>query len=535
MPTMKHSSLLLAAALLGGTVSAQGDFSFQKSSPATFGTTLKLDYTGAPASKPLMFMLSSNGGPTPLQLLFGGSDPRSLEVGVDLISTWLLIATTPTGNGNFSLPVPNLASLQGAHLHVQLMTGGGSGPNLVDKISEKVVVVPGARSTSDLLQSQLGDGRTPAGTGRALMTVSPIGDGKFLLAGGGTGNILGAQGLKTTEIFDAATLTSGPGPDMMIERALHSATVLKDGRVLIVGGVDGGNSTTSGDPVNSCEIYDPNTNTFTPTGSMAEARAGHGAALLNDGRVLVVAGTKELSDVTQVITGILNTCEVYDPASGTWSSTSAISDRVIGPSLTTLQNGQVLVAGGAKINTIFGIPTSVSSISTAKLYTPSSGNWSNAASMRQDRAVHTYNTILLADGRVLVTGGVEVQIPLIPIPQNFNGAQSTDRAEIYNPANNTWTSIPNLPTERFGHSATQMPNGNILLVGGGRGAIDAAVSVNNVDEIDPSGTLLGSFTLRTARGTHGACLLPDGTLAVAGGTTSATATSTLRSMEILRQ
>ena len=157
---MRIPAILLGSVVFASSVCAQGDFPYDKASPATFGGILKLTYSGAPAGKAMMFMLSLNGGPIPVRLLFGGTDTRSLQVGVDLVPAWL-ITTTGTGSGAFNLPVPTTASLQGVHLHLQLMTGGAAPPNIVDKISSKIVIVLGASGTSDLLQSKLGDGRNP--------------------------------------------------------------------------------------------------------------------------------------------------------------------------------------------------------------------------------------------------------------------------------------------------------------------------------------------------------------------------------------
>ena len=536
---MRTPAILLGSIVLASSVCAQGDFPFDKATPATFGGILKLTYSGAPANKAMMFMLSLNGGPMPVKLLFGGTDTRSLQVGVDLLPAWL-ITNTGTGSGAFNLPVPTTASLQGVHIHTQLMTGGAAPPNTIDKISSKIVIVLGAGGTSDLLQSKLGDGRNPVGLGRGMMSVFPIKgkNGSVMLAGGGTGNILGAKGLKTTEIFNFRTMTSGPGPNMTTERALHTATVLKDGRVLMAGGVDAGTSSTSGNPVNTCEIYNPATNTFTATGRMGSKRAGHAATLLNDGRVLVAAGTSELADVLKAINGMMNTCEIYNPTTGTWSNAASIKEKVIGPSLTTLANGKVLVCGGAKVTRGFlNIPVSVDSVTKSQLYTVTSNSWANTGSMKQHRSVHGLNTLLLKDGRVLVTGGVVVKIALLPPPNNFAGATSTNKCEYYNPTTGTWVLLPAMAQPRFSHTANEMGNGRVLVCGGGKGAIDGAVSVTSIQEFNPATNSFtaGVMNLKAARGTHGGAVLPDDTLVVFGGVTSATAPLTLRTMEIVHQ
>ena len=153
---------LTAGALASVCISptfAQGGFDYDSSSPATFGKILNLDFKGAPAGKPMMFMLSLNGGPIPIKLMFGGTDPRSIQVGIDLVAAWIIIGTGPTGNGAIPVLVPTIPALAGTHLHLQMMTGGGSGPHIIDKISNKIVVIPGTAGTTSRLLAQLGDGR----------------------------------------------------------------------------------------------------------------------------------------------------------------------------------------------------------------------------------------------------------------------------------------------------------------------------------------------------------------------------------------
>jgi hypothetical protein len=367
----------------------------------------------------------------------------------------------------------------------------------------------------------------------------PNTDGKIMLAGGGTGNILGAIGLQTTEIFDSRTNSVSPGPDMTSARALATFTTLQNGRVLVVGGVDN-----NGDPTATCEIYNPATNAFTPTGSMGTRRAGHAAALLNDGRVLVVAGTRELKDIAKAITGLLNSAEIYNPSSGTWSNTGSISKSVVGASLTTLNNGKVLVAGGGEIYRFFGIPTRVQSVTTSQLYNPASGSWSSTGSMRTSRAVHTFNTIRLNSGIVLVSGGYTINIGLLPPPTNFNGAQANAKCEFYNPSSGIWTALPDMSSNRAGHSVTQLPspsgcppcNGTVIIAGGATGALDAPVAIGTIQEYNHSSrSFVRTYNLGTARGTHGAALTSSGSVALFGGLTDKPTPSTLSSIELIHR
>jgi len=169
---------------------------------------------------------------------------------------------------------------------------------------------------------------------------------------------------------------------MTVSRSAHTATLLPDGRVLIAGGVqDFGPGTVPiplGPGAASAELYDPASGTFTSTGSMSEGRAGHTATLLADGTILV--------------TGTDNTAELFSPGTETFS---VVGDRYSGFGATaTLRNdGTVLVSGGR--NRV--------SYALAELFAPESGGFVATGSLITARDGHT--ATLLLDGAVLITGG----------------------------------------------------------------------------------------------------------------------------------
>ena len=91
-----------------------------------------------------------------------------------------------------------------------------------------------------------------------------------------------------------------------------------------------------------------------------------------------------------------------------------------------------------------------------ELYDPASNTWSAAASLATARASHT--ATLLPSGQVLAVGGYS--------DGQSGGYQAS--AELYDPASNTWRAAASLATARAYHTATLLPSGQVLVVGGGQ-------------------------------------------------------------------
>jgi hypothetical protein len=167
---------------------------------------------------------------------------------------------------------------------------------------------------------------------------------------------------------------------MGTRRAVQTATLMPDGKVLVTGGVD----LPTGGPVTSAELYDPTTETWSATGSMGTPRAGHTATLLPDGGVIVAGG------------GFTASVELYDPATGTWSATGSMGTPRQTHTATLLRDGRVLVAGGWQFAGSGGL------LASAELYNPATGTWTATASMDTP---HAGTATLLPDGKVLVQDG----------------------------------------------------------------------------------------------------------------------------------
>ena len=233
----------------------------------------------------------------------------------------------------------------------------------------------------------------------------------------------------------------------------YSTTLLQDGRVLIAGGAD------QFQALASAEIFDPVTQTFTATGSMNAARVGHTATLLPDGRVLMAGGLGADAYVA-LDADMLTTAELYDPATGTFSSTGSLPVvYYFGISATLLQDGRVLVAGG--ISVVYGegtvmLPGVVGGVAT--IYDPDAGRFTSAGRIPMVNPV----AAPLQDGRVLLVG--------------VNPTLTDNVALLFDPGANAFTPVSASPHSIFsnqvanagttGFAAAPLADGNVLLVGG---------------------------------------------------------------------
>ena len=456
---------------------------------------LSLQVRNATANMPCLVMASFTAGPVPIALI-DPLDPRSVAVGLDLIDAWFLLATNGAGGVQFAVGLPNDPAFQGGVLHWQCATLPGV-TTLFDELSNPLLVHLGQPSTSAALPNPLLAAR--AGATVCWNRLRDAGAGDVLLARGGTSEIVGFR-----------SLASVAGPAMVTPRALHAAATLNDGRVLFTGGVDGTAAVTT-----SCEIYDPATNTFALVAPLNGPRAGHAAATLPDGRVMVVGGTTNFTDITTAATGSLNTVEIYNPVTNTWAAGPAIGGRRLVPSLTRLSTGRMLVAGGIEITVLFGIPIGATSTIKAQLYNPATNTWSNAANMPSGRAYHQDSQVTLADGRVLLSGGV-----LVPDLISAANSASIANADVYNPATNTWVATT-MSRARTGHSATRLASGQVIVCGGAEGLLSAAIAIDAVARFDAAtNSWVDLSPLTQPRAGHSAALLPDGHLLILGGGTT---------------
>lgn len=268
-------------------------------------------------------------------------------------------------------------------------------------------------------------------------------DGRVLVVGGVTDS---GSPTQTAEIYDPATNTWSDADSMDIDRYYHQLTLLSDGRVLASGGSGGGLSALA-----TAEIYDPQRNQWQPAGSMTSPRIGAGAALLPDGRVLMAGGR-------DAIGGYLSSAEIFDPSNLTrpWAATPSMSVKRYTPGAAVLSGGRVLVAGGTD------------AFPGAEIFDPASGTWSPTSPMGSVPR-HFFETIALADGRVMVVGGT-------------GSAGYLDGTEIFDPALGVWSSTGSMAMSRYLTGATELLGGQILIVGGYGMTFDGWETITNTAE-----------------------------------------------------
>ncbi len=396
----------------------------------------------------------------------------SLSVGTNTITTVVTaqdgIATKSYSiavvRAGLAVPFTSTGTLSAAReSHAEVLLGNGkvlvAGGTVADALNS-------AMATAELYDSATGTWTATGSlaTARFHATATLLPNGKVLVVGGV--GPTGSSGLSSAELYDPATgVWTATGP-LNYFRSSHTATLLGNGKVLVAGG-------SNGQVLNTGELYDPSLGTWTVINSMNTARYLATAALLPDGKVLVAGGYSN---------GAVNSSELYDPATGIWTNTTGnmVTARYY-HSMTLLPNGKVLLAGGLNGSTAYA---------TTELFDPSLGTWSVSGSMTLARSGHSAS--LLPSGKLLVAGGSSVS------------------AELYDYVTGTWTATGSLANFRTRHGATLLANGRVLMAAGGTATCELYDSAAGFWT-----NTTGSLT--NARSNHIAKLLPNGKVLVAGG------------------
>jgi N-acetylneuraminic acid mutarotase len=317
---------------------------------------------------------------------------------------------------------------------------------------------------------------------------------------------------------------------MLDPRRSFSVTTLANRDVLVAGGANIFENT-----VNSAELYDPTTGSFTATGSVATSREFQAAVRLPDGSVLVAGGVT----ADQYNESVLSSAEIYDPGTGTWSPTASM--LAVGDGLTAnlLDNGLVLFTGFSSSDPELYDPATASWSDTgpapftggqavvlqndmvlvaggpdgaSALYDPATNAWSDTGSMTTPQYGAT--ATLLTDGDVLAVGG---------FGNNGNGPLTT--AQLYDPAKGTWSTTASLPSGRQGQSAVLLPNGSVLVAGGCSSYCESS-PVTDATYVYDDGFWSETGALPASRYGQESTVLPDGDVLLMGGTEGESANAT---------
>lgn len=214
-------------------------------------------------------------------------------------------------------------------------------------------------------------------------TATRLLDGRVLVVGGERFRGAARYKLDSVQIYAPHTNTWSTGAPLTVVRDKHTATLLPDGRVLILAG--------DWDAGIIGEIWNPATDRWTPIADNGRPRVEHTATLLDDGRVLVVGG--EWNSPGE---GMAE-ADLYDPVSDQWTEVSPTARGRTRHTASLLADGRVLIAGGC-CDVEPG-----QSLATTEVYDPDTDTWTPGPEMTVRRAAHTATT--LADGTVLVVGG----------------------------------------------------------------------------------------------------------------------------------
>jgi hypothetical protein len=392
-----------------------------------------------------------NGSATLTGVFAGGTGTINKSIGAvtsgQVISTGLLTETTV-----FTLTVTNLA-----------------GTSRTAQVTVAVAVLTPGRFVT----------LSPMSGPRAFHTASLLPGGKVLIAGGESTSDQ-STAVASGELFDPVNCTFSPTPAMTGLRTGHTATVMKNGMVLLVGGLNPNSF------LATAELYNPTTGSFSPTGTMSMARQSHSATLLSSGKVLITGGATGSAGFASA--------ELYDPATGTFSPTGTMGELRYGHSATLLANDKVLIAGGESGSAY---------LRTAELYDPATGTFAPTGSMSAARKTHT--ATLLSRGQVLIAAGWK--------------SDSLASAELYDPTTGTFSnSAGTLATSRTGHSTVALGTAKLLLVGGQNTTTTSNSYLSSAEFYWPStGTFTAAGNMNAARGFGGATLLDNGMVLVTGG------------------
>ena len=223
----------------------------------------------------------------------------------------------------------------------------------------------------------------------ATTVARPRFSARLALMAGALAIVLAAATAPTAGAVDSFSATGS----MANARSSPAWAVLPNGKVLVAGGFQ--NVSGTGSVLSSAELYDPQAGTWSTTGSLSTPRAGAAFAQLPDGKLLVAGGQSNVSGTPTT----LASAEVYDPATGTFTATTgSMGTSRAGAKAVTMANGKVLVSGGTTNN-----GGNMMVAATSEIYDPATGNFTVTGTLSPNQ-ISLFTLTLLDDGKVLAVG-----------------------------------------------------------------------------------------------------------------------------------
>lgn len=397
-----------------------------------------------------------------------------------LLRLLLLLLLGAGCNGETS-GTPDVGAPDGPQTTPDSRAGDGPGPSV-----DQAVVVDATPVPDGPKMPAHWDVVTGATVERVDHTATRLADGRVLIVGGWdrVNNV-------TTRHSDVYLYSPKPEPGAVVDGAKlagpregHSASLLPNGRVLVVGG-----HASPGSPLATTAIYDPKTDAWSAGPSLPGGVSSHVAVTLSNGDVLIVGG----HDGVKPLAGV----SIYQAAQGSWKLLGVtLSEKRAGHTATLLATGKVLIAGGYD-------SLQQAYLDSLELYDPS-GNTLKPLPTKLKSPRSAHSATLLKDGTVLLVGGV----------CGLSCTITDD--ELYDPATGTTKAVSHAGDPPVSHAAVQLLGGRVLITGdtAKSGAVKAVA-------YDPSGG--GAWDMlpdmNHGRHQHTATLLADGSVLVVGGKT----------------
>jgi hypothetical protein len=245
-------------------------------------------------------------------------------------------------------------------------------------------------------------GNMLAPTGRWYPGLARLNDGRLLVYGGGTAPL--AVRTDTCEVFNPLTSTWTWTGTMGSVNEFAPGALLGNGLVLRTWGA-------------APEVYNPSTGQWAPTGPFTAPARGypdhsdHSLLVLSDSRAVAVGVRRALQPAAPMT-------EYYQPATGTWTAGTSPSLVRMQGEVVYMPDGKVFFGAGDKETTAGPEPNVLGIVKRCDLLDPISASWRTVAPMLAFREYHAV-TLLVPDGRVVMTGGTQIKFQYGPTTANI--------------------------------------------------------------------------------------------------------------------